>query len=328
MRVDRRKALILAASALAGPAAFRKSAEAAVASASVQAAVDRFAELNGTSSCLVVAGYPDATWQAAYKPDARLFIASAFKTFVLAEFMRQVEAGRLSETTQETIDDTVRTQGSAVFLNLAGTTTARSVLEAMITHSDNTATDITLAAVRPDQVRDLIAKAGLTQTQIPDSTRRLVSYLIGAPDGVDIGWVGEQEFDAGKTFGEPRPAINDKQSMASTANEMVHWYQQVLSGALFTKPQTLVEYKRIQAMADALAPIMPPNTLAYGKGGSIDLQGFHARCLAGQMFATGVPITFCATINWTGDDGTVGPTFQSFLVALANVLQEAANAAG
>ena len=292
----------------------------------MQTVVDRFSSLTGTASCLVVAGYPAPRWQAAYKPDAHLFIASAFKTFVLGQFLREVEAGRLSEDTQETIDDAVRTQGSAVFVNLTGTTTARSVLEAMIAHSDNTAADIALAAAGPDQVRALIAEAGLTNTQIPDSTRRLVSYLIGAPEGVDIGWEGEMAYDKGKKFGEPRPPINTVQTMASTAAEMVRWYQQTLAGTFFKKPQTLVEFKRIQAMADAIAMVVPANTVAYAKGGSIDLNGFHARCLAGQMIVASTPVTFCMTINWNGPDDTVGSAFGAFVAVVVDVLNEAARA--
>jgi beta-lactamase class A len=98
--------------------------------------VDRFAKLPATASCLVVAGHPTPLWQAGHDPGARLFIGSAFKTFVLAQFLREMEAGRLSEDTQSTIDDAVRSPVSPVFQNLSGTTTARSVLEAMITHSD------------------------------------------------------------------------------------------------------------------------------------------------------------------------------------------------
>jgi beta-lactamase class A len=294
----------------------------------VQAAVDRFSKLPGAASCLVVAGHPETRWRAAYNPAARLFIASAFKTFVLTQFLREVEAGRLSEDTQESIDDAVRTQGSVVFVNLTGTTTARSVLEAMITHSDNTAADIALAAAGPDRVRALIAAAGLTKTQIPDSTRRMVSYLVGAPEGVDIGREGEKRLAKGETFGKPRPAINDQQSMVSTAEEMVRWYQQALAGAFFKKPGTLTEFKRIQAMADAIATVAPPNTVTYAKGGSIDLDGFHARCLPGQMIVSGVPITFCTTINWTGPDDSVTATFQAFVAAVTDVLQEAARAVG
>jgi beta-lactamase class A len=327
MTINRRRALALTISGLGAPALV-KSAAAAEANPGLQAAVDRFSKLPGTASCLVVAGHPENSWRMAYNPDARLFIASAFKTFVLAQFLREVETGRLSEDTQEAIDDAVRTQGSAVFVNLTGTTTARSVLEAMITHSDNTAADIALAAAGPDRVRALIAEAGLTKTQIPDSTRRMVSYLVGAPEGVDIGWDGEQRLAKGESFGKPRPAINDQQSMVSTAEEMVRWYQQALAGAFFKKPETLVEFKRIQAMADAIATVAPANTVTYAKGGSIDLDGFHARCLPGQMIVSGVPVTFSTTINWTGPDDTVAATFQAYVAAVSDVLQEAVRSVG
>ena len=50
-------------------------------------------------------------------------------------------------------------------------------------------------------------------------------------------------------------------------------------GAFFEKPATLVEFKRIQAMANALVRVVPPDTIAYGKGGSIDWEGFHCFCL-------------------------------------------------
>src|SRR5262249_5282526 len=149
------------------------------------------------------------------------------------------------------VDDAVRSPSSPVFLNLSGTTPARSVLEAMIAHSDNTATDIALGAAGPTQVRALIAQAGLAQTQIPDSTRRMLSYLAGAPEGVDLGWEGAMRAARDGPVGTPRSPMNDQQAMISTAADMVRWYQQALRGTFFTKPGTLVEFKRIQAMADA-----------------------------------------------------------------------------
>ena len=125
-----------------------------------------------------------------------------------------------------------------------------------------------------------------------------------------------------------RPALNDRQTMASTAEDMVSWYRQALAGAFFQKPGTLVEFKRIQAMADALVLVVPADTPAYGKGGSIDWQGFHCFCLPGQMIVGKVPVTFCFTINWTGPADGVGAIFQSYKTAVADVLQEAARAVG
>src|SRR3989338_2987273 len=107
------------------------------------------------------------------------------------------------------IDDSVRSLSSPVFLNLTGTTPARSVLEAMITHSDNTATDAALAAAGIDKVLALIAEAGLTSTQISTSTRRLFSWLAGAPEGVALGWAGVQRLIAAPPAGTTRPALND-----------------------------------------------------------------------------------------------------------------------
>jgi beta-lactamase class A len=200
------------------------------------------------------------------------------------------------------------------------------VLEAMIAHSDNTATDVALASVGPAAVRALIRDAGMTTTQIPESTRRLFSYIAGAPEGTDLGWDGVKQAVAGKLPGMPRPPLNDRETMASSADDLVRWYQQALHGAFFKKPETLVEFKRIQAMADAMSMIVPPNIAAYGKGGSIDWEGFHCLSVAGQMIVGAVPVTFCFTINWPGPDDGVPGVLKTFGTALADVLRQAADA--
>jgi beta-lactamase class A len=295
--------------------------------ARLQAAIGRFAALPA-ASCLVVADHPTKPWQASHRPAERLFVGSAVKTFILAQYLRDVEAGRLAGDTQMTIDDSVRSLSSPVFLKLAGTTPAVSVLEAMIAHSDNTATDVAMAAVGADRVRALIAEAGLKQTQIPDSTRRLFSWLAGAPEGVDVGWAGMQKIAEAMSGAASRPALNDRQTMASTSEDMVAWYRKALAGTLFKQPGTLVEFKRIQAMADALVHVVPADTVAYGKGGSIDWQGFYCFCLPGQMIVGKVPVTFCFTINWTGPADGVGAIFQGYKTAVAEILLEAARAVG
>lgn len=328
MNVKRRHLTALAASALAAPAIVSRAvAQAKEGGAGVQAAVARFAALP-SASCLVVADHPTAPWQASHLPAARLFVGSAVKTFILAQYLREVEAGRLTEDQQMRIDDAVRSLSSPVFLNLTGTTPARSVLEAMITHSDNTATDMALAAVGVDKVRALIAEAGLGATQIPNSTRRLFSWLAGAPEGVDLGWEGVQRAIAAPAAGKTRPALNDQQTMASTAEDMVRWYRQALRGSYFKKPGTLLEFKRIQSMADAIVHVVPPDTIAYAKGGSIDWAGFHCFSLPGQMIVGRVPVTFSFTINWTGPEDGVAAIFKSYVGAVADVLGEAAKAVG
>jgi len=324
--VHRRRLLALGASALAVPAIFKPAV--AENSNRVQAAVDRLAALPGTTSALVVVDHPTTPLRAAHDPQARLFVGSAVKTFILAQVLRDVETGRLSEDDQVKIDDAVRSLVSPVFLHLTGTTPMRSVLEAMIAHSDNTATDVALAAATPARVRALIAEAGLSNTQIPESTRRLVSYMAGAPDGVDLDWAALERIAKGAPIANPRAPINDRETMASTADDLVRWYQQALRGVFFKRPETLVEFKRIQAMADAIARVVPANTVAFAKGGSIDWGDFHCLCFAGQMIVSQVPVAFCLTLNWTGPAEGVAAMTQSYGTAVADILREAAAAVG
>jgi beta-lactamase class A len=170
----------------------------------VQAAVDSFARLPVTSSCFIATDHP-TPWTVGHDPGARLFVGSGVKTFILVAYLREIEGGRLTLDQQIAINDDVRSPSSPVFMKLTGTTEARSVLEAMIAHSDNTATDAALKAVGPERVRDLVREAGLSATHIPNSTRRMVSYLAGAPEGVDFGWEGMERMAHGQLAGRHGP---------------------------------------------------------------------------------------------------------------------------
>jgi len=284
--------------------------------------LDTFIALPGSKSAQVDVGETANPWRVTFKPDAELFCGSCFKTFVLTRYLQEVEAGNLDELEQLPLDDGVRSLVSPVFGNLTGTTEARSALEAMIAHSDNTATDMALKRVTPEKVRAFIAEAGLTRARIPDSTRRFFSYVAGAPQGEDLGWKGvkavvdAQNPDTSKY----RPALNDVDTMAAPASEFVAYYKRALAGDFFKQPQTLTEFKRIQAMADAIARVVPPDTPAYMKGGSIDWNGFHCLALAGQMIVRDVPVTTAFILNWTDGEGDAQKTAAAYKDAVAEVL--------
>ena len=264
-----------------------------------------------TAACISIQGeHPDKALK--LNAEQPLFVGSSVKTFILAQYLKELEAERLPENAQVQIGPEVWSPGSPVFIRLSGSTMAKSALEAMIAHSDNTATDIALKAAGADNVRKLIKDAGLSQTRIPDSTRILFSYLAGAPDGTDLGWAGMEKMQSGTMPNQLRAAINDRQTMMSTAAEMTQWYEQVLAGKHFQKPETLAEFKRISAMADAMPMLVPEDTVAYGKGGSIDWNGFHCFCVAGQMVLPSQRVSFCFIVNWEGDDATVPKVFASF----------------
>jgi beta-lactamase class A len=188
----------LAGTKIAGPASAQNVSD------DLETQLQRFKQFPGATSFRIDVGDDKL---ASHAPGHQLFVASTIKTFILCQYLRDVEAGRLSEFEQLSVDDNVRTESSPVFGNLTGTTEARSILEAMIAHSDNTATDIALLQVDPDRVRSFIAAEGFRATLIPDSTRRWFSYNLGAPLGVDIGWSGVQQVLATEQpLGPPPPS--------------------------------------------------------------------------------------------------------------------------
>jgi beta-lactamase class A len=251
------------------------------------------------------------------------FVASAIKTFIACQYLQDVEAGRLSEDEQLPVDDGARTEASPVLGNLTGTTPARSILEAMLAHSDNTATDIALLRVGPDRVRSLIAAQGLGATLIPDSTRRFFSYNLGAPLGVDIGWSGVQRVLAsGHSLGPPRPPLNKQMTLASSADDLVSYYKHALAGRFFAERATLAEFKRIHLTNR----FFPEDTVGYAKGGSTDsvansatVADFHTLSYAGQIVVEATPVTFCFVVNWSSVDPN--STTDTLTPAFADVIK-------
>jgi beta-lactamase class A len=295
---------------------------------------DQFLAMAGEKSFLIQVG-GSHSWRADYQPDKPLFIGSAFKSFVLTRYLQSVEMGAVSLSDRLPINDDIRSLSSPVFgadadpaKNLQGEVSARTLLEAMIAHSDNTAADAILRHVGVEQVRHFIAAAGLTATRIPDSTRRAFSYFGGAPPDTDQGWAGMKRIMAGEFFGPPRSAVNDRQTMVSSATDMVSYYRRVLASEFFVNPNVLTEFKRISAMADMIAMVVPPDIAAYAKGGSVDWQDFHAISSPGQMMLGRTPVTFCFTLNWTGPDDGVPKMLGGFKDAVAGMLKAVATCFG
>jgi beta-lactamase class A len=292
------------------------------------AALRRFLALPGTKSYLIHAGQGGSLRRIAHQPNLFLLTASAYKTFVLGQYLRDTEAGLLALGEPLAIDDSVRNNASPVFLDLAGETQARSVLDAMIAYSDNTAADLATRTVGADRVRALIAEAGLRSIRIPDSTRRFLSYVLGAPAGVDLGWPGIREAFT-EAFTNPpgslRSGLNDVITPAGSARDFVSWYEQALAGAFFSKPETLTEFKRIQATSVQIPLAVPPDTPAYAKGGDFPSLGPapHAKSLAGQMVAGSeapTPVTFCFIVNWNGPVSDFFAVEAEFFAAIKGVL--------
>jgi len=253
-----------------------------------------------------------AEWFVALHADAPLFCGSAFKALVLAEFLRQVEAGATSLEEPLALDEDAYSPGAPVFNPpyLSGKVRARTVLEAMISHSDNTATDMALKRVGADRVRQFIASIGLHRTRIPTSTRQFFGYIVGDADWRTITWSKLTQILEKDAF-KPNPITNDSQTMVSSPRDFTSFYARALQGQFFQQQTTLKTFRAILSLADAIARVVPLGVNAFMKGGSIDFASEHALCLAGGMWIPKRWVYFGMMINGT-DGGPIAEVEQLF----------------
>ena len=245
--------------------------------------IEAVSALPGTKA-LTLWAPPDAgrpAWSATLNAESLLFIASAFKTFVLVEYLRQLEdaldpisatplADQLEALLCEelALDERVFAFGSPIFNapHVTGKVTARAVLEAMIGASDNTATDIALQQVGPERVRALIASLDLEQTRIPDSTRQFQGYVYGDPNWATLTWSQAVALTTDDPYPH-RSLLNNETTMASTADELVAFYRRALQGELFRYPETLALFRAFLSRANTIARSIPLGVNAFLKSG-------------------------------------------------------------
>lgn len=248
----------------------------------------------------------------------QLFVGSAIKSFILCETLRQADTPNVVQTLkakQLSLDASVWTLDSATLNppNLIGKVSQRTALEAMIMHSDNTATDMSIKEAGPEKVRAFLASIGLKNTMIPDSTRSLFGYMLGAKDSKTFSW---EDLGAAANASIVNSPMNKVETMASTADDFVSYYSLALQGEFFKNKETLNEFRRILSIGDAIWLLpLPLGASAFCKGGSIDVAGFHAVCAPGGMFFDERWVYFCMTINWFAKAETDPDTVKAFAAA-------------
>jgi beta-lactamase class A len=253
----------------------------------------------------------------------QMFIGSAFKTFVLCETLRQLDGPdvrRSIASKQLSLDASVWSLDSATFNppNLIGQVSLRTALEAMIMHSDNTGTDMCLKNAGPEKVRALIASAELKNTMIPESTRCFMGYLLGSKTYKTFTW---DDIGAATNSSVVNTPLNKEQTMASTADDLVSYYSRAVQGAFFKDKETLNQFRRILSLGDAIWLLpLPLGASAFCKGGSIDVEGFHAICAPGAMLFDDRWVYFAIAINWYAKPVADPATVKAFTAAGSRAL--------
>ena len=288
--------------------------------------VDLFRRLPGDKAfkILVPAAARKPEFSAQLNPTKMLFVASAIKTFVLCEALRQADSPDVEsvlEAKKLKLDSSVWSLGSPTFNppDLRGIVSERTALEAMITRSDNTATDMMFKLVGADNVRAFVASQGLANTRVPDSTRALAAYVFGAKNYKTITW--DELNRLVKRGKQVHPFLNDAETLASSAGDLVTYYSLALRGEFFKHRETLSEFRRILTLCDFIYLVpLPLGVSAYTKSGNADTPDFHARSLAGGMFAGGRWAYFAFIINWYAPSAEDPKTVEKFFGAINRTL--------
>jgi len=281
-----------------------------------------FAQLPGDPAFKILV--PDAKGKkpfiAQLNSDRMLFVASAIKTFALCEGLRQVDSPDVDDILEEreiVLDSTIWSPGSPTFNppNVTGVVSERTAMEAMITRSDNTATDMIFKVAGVGNIRNFIASAGLVSTLIPDSTRAFTAYVFGESDYDHVTWERIEELIAGGKL--VQPFLNGVQTLASSVDDLVSYYSRALQGVFFQHDETLNEFRRILTLCDFIYLVpLPFGASAYAKSGNADVPGFHARSIAGGLYFGDQWVYFAFIINWYAASGDDSATVQQFFAAI------------
>jgi beta-lactamase class A len=252
-------------------------------------------------------------------PDQQLFAASTMKALILCERLRQLDSPEVESRIKDheiSLDKAVWSPGSEIFNppDLSGLVSERTAMEAMVIHSDNTATDMVLKQAGAGAVRDFISSIGLTRSMIPDSTRVFAGYLAGAPDYETITWDQLLALPQGPLA---HPFLNEVQTLASSPNDLVSFFSRALQGQFFSCRETLSEFRRILLLGDIrhLVPF-PLGLSVFGKAGYADISGAHARSIAGAVYFPNRWVYFSMMLNWDAEEDKDSQTVDAFYSAI------------
>src|SRR5262249_8727664 len=237
----------------------------------------------------------------------------------------RVGAGRASSEEHLPVDDRVWSVLSPVLMDdppdhgVTGIIQARVALEAMIGHSDNTATDMALQRVGADNVRAFLASIGLLNSRIPDSTREVFGYGAGSPNWSARPWL---ELIAALVNQPPTgpPLINDVVTFVSTASDFVSFYSRALKGEFFQQRASLRTFRHILTM-EVGSEVFPLGLTGFSKGGSFEFRQEHVLSLAGGgLFPQRRWAYFRVICNWgNGEGGSTAEEKDAFLRILHNI---------
>lgn len=179
--------------------------------------------------------------------DNEFFVASAFKTAVLVELLRQAEAGKLDLDERVTVSQEAYAGSEDLLAHFTSGAqlTLHDLAILMIVFSDNTATDLLIRRVGMDRINAMLAAHGFQVTRVNGLTKDAWARWLGIPPEEAARLSNDEvrrRFDA-----LPQPPPVTPETFAGlwpgTPNEYVRLYELLGEGELLGP----------QATADALS---------------------------------------------------------------------------
>jgi beta-lactamase class A len=259
------------------PAAAERSAAARTV---VEAQIARIARTSG-GEVGVLARHLETGASLALNDGASFPMASTFKIAVAGAVLAQVDAGRLSLQQMIPVDPSLvlSSEGIAETFPFPGVSASvRNLIESMLTHSDNTATNVlTQLAEGPAAVTAWVKSVGVEGMRIDGDTNGIVGRFYGLPPGGEPVEAQLKKLIAanpglGDMESKPNAAFDDDPRDTATPKAMVLLLSKIVDAHVLSPGGTEVllgSMERCVTGLKRLRGMLPPGTEVRDKTGTI-----------------------------------------------------------
>ena len=262
-------------------AAERSTAERSTAArAAVEAQIARIAQSSG-GEVGVLARHLETGAVLSLNDGASFPMASTFKIAVAGAVLAQVDAGRLSLQQMVAVDPSLvlSSEGIAETFPFPGVSASvRNLIESMLTHSDNTATNVlTQLAGGPAAVTAWVKSVGVEGMRIDGDTNGIVGRFYGLPpSGEPVEAQLKKLMAANPGLGDmeskPNAAFDDDPRDTATPKAMVLLLSKIVDAHVLSPAGTEVllgSMERCVTGLKRLRGMLPPGTEVRDKTGTI-----------------------------------------------------------
>lgn len=174
-------------------------------------------------------------------------MASTFKIAVACALLAKVDAGELTLDQMLSVDPKLYVESEViaeVLIHPGVSLSVHNLLELMLTHSDNTATDVlTAAAGGPGEVTAWLRKQGVNGQRVDRDTAGILRDFLDLPPGIfsdALATARKADPKIEERGSHPKPVFDDDPRDTSTPAAMAELLTRIFSGRALSPANTVV----------------------------------------------------------------------------------------